>query len=119
MSPVRKALFLATALVAVGNIAFAADPAAPASKSATATAPTVDLQNLMQQFNARRDAYLANREALLNQLKSATEEQKKAILAKMAADEKDLKDAQRAMAKQMRDEMRKQLRATPPPGGHR
>lgn len=62
---------------------------------------------MMEQFNAKRDAMMAERQALLNQLKGATEDQRKAILEKMQAQMKDLLEAQRALGKQTRDEIRK------------
>jgi transcription initiation factor IIE alpha subunit len=44
----------------------------------------------------------------VNQLKAAaTADQRKAILDKMQAQEKELVDAQRALGKQLRDELRK------------
>jgi len=102
------------ACVAAGGL-FAADAGTPARPAAPAAAADgkPDLQQLIHQFSARRDTLMANREALLNQLKTATAEQKKAILAKMAAEQKDLIDSQRAMAKQIRDEMRKLRLQTP------
>lgn len=51
----------------------------------------------------------------MNQLKNATAEQRKAILEKVQAQEKDLLDQQRALGRQIRDEMRK-LRQTAPAG---
>jgi hypothetical protein len=123
MSIPRKLMLLAAAWVAVIGGAFAADAQTPAPAAAAAAKDSAktkgDLQMLMQQFNARRDALLATHEALLNQLKTATAEQRKAILEKMASDQKELMDAQRAMAKQMRDELRKLRQATPPGGSHR
>jgi 4-aminobutyrate aminotransferase-like enzyme len=55
---------------------------------------------------------------LLDQLKNATAEQKKAILDQMQAQQKDLLDAQRALGRQIRDELRK-LRQSQPAGGNR
>lgn len=117
MNKVRKSLLFAVALLATAAGVFAAD-AAPAPKAPKPNVPAsanVDLQKLINQFNARRDTMLADREALMNQLKNATAEQRKAILEKVQAQEKDLLDQQRALGRQIRDEMRK-LRQTAPAG---
>jgi hypothetical protein len=47
---------------------------------------------------------LAERQALLNQLKTASDEHRKAILEKM----KELSETQRELSKQLRDDLRKQ-----------
>jgi parvulin-like peptidyl-prolyl isomerase len=82
-----------------------------ASKSA-------DVQKLVDQFSAKRDAMIADRQALVNQLKAATADQRKAILEKMRAQEKEVVEAQRALGKQLRDELR-QLRLDQLATGHR
>ncbi len=121
MPAFRKCIVLMLAVLGLAAGAYAGDAAAPA-KPTKQTPPVVgnaDLQKLIDQFSARRDTILAEREALLNQLKTATAEQKKAILDKMQAQQKDLIDAQRALGRQIRDEMR-QLKQTLPSGpGHR
>jgi hypothetical protein len=118
MFNLRKSLLTAVAIFATTVGAFAADaPSKPVAPNITSGNP--DLQKLIQQFNTRRDAIIADREALLNQLKSATEEQRKALLEKMQSQQKDLVDAQRALAKQIRDEMRKLRQAAPGGPGRR
>ena len=115
MKNLRKIVFLLSAMSAVTVGAVAADapkPAAPKSEAAS-----TDLQQLITQFKSRRDTLLADRQALLNQLKNATAEQRAAILEKMQAQQKDLIEAQRALGRQIRDEMRK-LRQTTAPAGH-
>ena len=115
MISVRNALLILVTACALTGSAFAGDASAPAAPTApTPASGKPDLQQLIQQFNHRRDSLVANHDALVNQLKTATAEQKKAILEKMAAEQKDLLDTQRAMAKQIRDEMRKLRQQTPP-----
>jgi hypothetical protein len=110
-------LFLVAALAAVAVGMRAADaPAKPAAKP-DKPAPA-DVQKAIDQFNAKRDAMIADRQAMLDRLKNATAEDKKAILDQMQAQQKDLLDAQRALGRQIRDELRK-LRQSQPPGGNR
>jgi hypothetical protein len=115
MSSLRKLLLsgLVAFLAAAG--CFAAEASVPPARP-TATSP--ELQKLVEQFSAKRETILASYQALLAQLKTATEDQKKAILAKMEAQQKDLLENQRALGKQIRDEMRK-LRQNAPTGPHR
>lgn len=101
------------ATLAVGGVARAAAPSEKPQKPEIIASG--DLQKLIDQFNKRRETMLADRDALVAQLKNATDEQRKAILEKMQALQKDQLDAQRALAEQIRDEMRK-LRRTSGPG---
>lgn len=80
--------------------------------------PAADVKAAMDQFSAKRDAMLKDRQALFDQLKNATDEQRKAILAQMKAQEKDMLETQRALGRQIRDELRK-LRQGQPAGGSR
>ena len=114
MIPSRHLIAALIALSAMGGVVRAAGTAPAPSPAATASSP--DLQKLIEQFKSRRDAMLADRQALLNQLKNATEDQKHAILEKMRARQKDLIDEERALGKQIRDEMRR-LRDTVPTAG--
>jgi len=117
-------LFLAAVLAASAGLCAAQTPPstppavkpAEVGKAAGATQPA-DVQKLVDQFSAKRDSLIADRQALLNQLKVATPEQRKALLEKMQAQEKELVDAQRALGKQMRDDLRK-LRQSQPAVGH-
>lgn len=115
ISPRKLSLVLA-ALLACGGVTRAAEASRPATPAKPEIGTSADLQKLIDQFNTKRDTILADREALLNQLKNATEEQKKAILEKMQAQQKDLVEAQRALGKQIRDEMRKLRQTSPGPG---
>jgi cytochrome c556 len=97
-------LIAATVLVACTSL-FAADtsPTKQDSPSAAKSAAPADVKRDMEKFNAQRDAMLADRQALVNQLKTATDEQRKVILEKM----KELGDAQRELSKQIREDLRK------------
>ena len=112
---------LATAIFAGTAGAFGAEATAVSAEkaSAKAAAPApADVQKLIEQFNAQRDSVIADRQALLNQLKNATADQRKAILEKLQAQQKDLVEAQRALGKQIRDDLRN-LRPTSAPSGGR
>lgn len=115
MKTLRKTVFLVAAFTAATVGAVAADTPKPVAPKAEAA--STDLQQLIAQFKSRRDALLADRQALLNQLKSATAAQREAILEKMQAQQKELLQEQRALGRQIRDEMRK-LRQSSSPVGH-
>ena len=105
-------LIAATAL-AVGSSLFAADassnPPAPAKPTVPASR---EVKKDIEKFNSQRDAMLAERQALINQLKNATDEQRKSILEKM----KELGEAQRELSKQIRDDLRKFRQGQGSPG---
>ena len=94
------------ALLAVGGGLRAADK------------PATDVKSAMDQFSAKRDAMIKDRQALLDQLKNATADERKAILDQMQAQQKDLLETQRALGRQIREELRK-LRQSQPAGGSR
>ena len=118
---------LAVALFAAGFSLHAAEAPKPlpadgragarAPEKAKATPLPADVQKLAEQLNASRDKFIASQDALKAQLKNATDEKKKEILAQLEKERKDLLEQQRAIGKQIRDDMRKQRQnvATPPP----
>lgn len=113
----RRVLLISAVVIATGGGVRAAEaPVKPEKPQIGTRMSASDLQKLIQQFNSRRDTLLASRQALLNQLKTATTEQRKEILQKMEAQQKDLLDAQRALGKQIRDDMRKLRQSLPGPG---
>ena len=123
-SSLKKLLLAAVLAASVGLCAAQTPPSTPpavkpadAAKAAGASQPA-DVQKLIDRFSAKRDTLIADRQALVNQLKGATADQRKAILEKMKAQEKELVDAQRALGKQLRDDLRK-LRQDQLVGGHR
>jgi len=75
------------------------------------------IQALVDQFTTNRDALIAARQAVLAQLKTATPDQRKAIIAALQAQNKDLIAQERALAKQIRDELRQLRKSQPKPGG--
>jgi cytochrome c556 len=97
-------LMAAAFLVACTSL-FAADASSTKQEAASAgkTVAPAAVKKDMEKFNAQRDAMLADRQALVNQLKTATDEQRKVILEKM----KELGDAQRELSKQIREDLRK------------
>lgn len=107
-----KLLLIASALAAGAGMA-----SAQSNDGARAGAPAAaDVRKAMEQFNAKRDAALAVRQELLNQLKSANEQERKAILEKLQAQQKELLETQRALGKQIRDDMRRQRESVRPGG---
>ncbi len=104
---------IVTAAIAVAGSLYAADapvgPTAhgkPVDKAVTKAQPpaTGDVKKDVEKFSAQRDTMLAERQALLNQLKTASDEHRKAILEKM----KELGETHRELSKQLRDDLRKQ-----------
>ncbi|MSU23724.1 MAG: hypothetical protein EXS32_07870 [Opitutus sp.] len=88
-----------------------------AAETPAAAAATAGTQKLIDRVKAQGDQVIADRQAMIDQLKNATAEHRKAILEKMQAQQKDLLDAQRALGKQIRDELRKLRQSQPAPGG--
>ena len=101
--PVRFALV--TVLLAVGNLAVAAE-AGP--KAPTKPAAPVELQKLVDQSNQQRDRMISEHEALARQLKDATEEKRREIYEKMSEQKKAFEAAQSALHKRIREEQRAQ-----------
>lgn len=112
----------ATLLVAGGTWASAANPT-PADSRAGSRAPengkakalngVSELEKLKEQFALNRDSFLAERQKLIEQLKTATEAEKQKIQEQL---QKQM-DAMREYARQQRDDLRKQraaAAATPP-----
>ena len=116
---VLSVLALNGALLAQSTTAPAA-PAAPAARPAIPTLPKItlpaDLQALIKQFDAQRDAILAQRRADLEKLKNATEAERAKLLADMKAKGMSLSAEQRELARNIREELKK-LRAARKTGG--
>ena len=88
-----------------------------ATQAPPAKAPTAkDLQQTREQLTARSEQFLAERQKLVDQLRTATEEQKKAILAKMEEQRQAALEASRELAKRAREDLRKQRQNATPPG---
>jgi hypothetical protein len=112
MAILRKTLMsLAASLMLAATINAADSRPAKPEKPDLATSVSPDLQKLIDQFTQQRDALIADRSALLEQLKNATADQRKALLDNAEAKNKQLLEAQRSLGKRIRDEMRK-LRET-------
>ena len=62
---------------------------------------------LIAQFKAQRDTLSADRKAKLDQLKNLTEAERKALLDQLFAAQKALLTEHKALAKQIRDELKK------------
>lgn len=88
----------------------------PAVRPAMPPLPT-EIQNLIKDFATQRDAMLAARKALLDQLKAATTDaDKQAIIAQLRAQMQDLRADQRELGKQIREQLR-ELRKNRPTTG--
>ncbi len=61
---------------------------------------------LLDQFKAQRDQFLAARQALVDKLKTATADERKAILDQLRAEQQARVEDQRALGKQIRDELK-------------
>lgn len=66
-----------------------------------------DLQALVAQFRDQRHSFLEQRKALFEEMKAMTDEQRKARMEELRSQNKDALVAQRQLAKQIRDELRK------------
>lgn len=112
-------LFVASVSWSAAQSAPAKPAPTPPAKSAAADPAKVaadNLQKAKEQLAVRSDQYLADRQKLIDQYKSATEEQKKTLLAKMEEQRQSMLEASREIAKQARDDARKQRQNGVPPG---
>ena len=128
-NPMKKTLALVLSILGLNAALFAQSTTAPAaptaptpptSRPAMPTLPKIalpaDLQNLIKQFDAQRDAFLAQRKADLDKLKNATEAERAKLLADMKAKGMELSAEQRELARNIREELKK-LRAARKTGG--
>jgi hypothetical protein len=85
-------------------------PSNPGSQGAVhgkGSAESELVRGLLTDFKTKRDAYIAERKALVEKLKGATDAERKQILADLRAEQQSRIDDQRALAKQIRDELKK------------
>lgn len=97
--------------------------AAPAPKAVRAGAPNENASDnakavhaLLDQFKAQREEYTASRRMLIERLKTCTEEEKSAIIEQLRLEQRERVEEQRALGKQIRDEL-KTLREQRKTGG--
>lgn len=87
-------------------------PARPTTPNGSATltprpsAPPTEVQTLIRQFDAQREALLAQRRAELARLQNATAEERARILAEMQAAQATRQDEQRELARKIREELK-------------
>lgn len=127
MNNKTRLLALGVSLMLAASGLFAAEivtpepgkPANPGSQGAIhgkGSAESAAVRGLLQDFATKREAYIAQRKALIETLKSATTDtERKAILATLREEQQARIDDQRALAKTIRDEM-KALRKDRKPG---
>jgi hypothetical protein len=97
--------FLLATLFLIGASGLSAQPKTinpQASENAKA------VLTLLQEFKGKREAFVAERKALIATLKDASEEDRKKILEALRAEQKERISEQRALAKAIREEMRAQ-----------
>jgi esterase/lipase len=85
----------------------AAAAAAAAKERAKKTSPA-ELKKLLEEMSKERDVMIAEYDALVKQMKDASEEKKKEIREKLEAQSKKFEEVSNALLKQIRDEQRKQ-----------
>ena len=66
-----------------------------------------DVHKVLAEFRTVREGYLAERKALLEQLKGASEEKKKELLEQLRADSAAREEEERSLGKQIRDDLKK------------
>jgi len=104
---------IVVAILATGMSLVAAPTAAEAAKTAArengkkGAATAGELQKLVEQVSAQREKMISDHDALARELKQATDEQRKKILAQMHEQKKAFEAAQGALHKQIRDEQRR------------
>lgn len=128
MNNKTRFLALGASLLLVSSGLFAADavppmpgkPANPGAQGAVhgkGSAESALVRGLLDDFATKREAYIAQRKALVETLKNAsTDAERKAILATLREEQQARIDDQRALAKTIRDEM-KALRKDRKAGG--
>ncbi len=114
---IAAGLAVAGSLCGGEDRAGAAAEKAKAAVKATAVDAAAEMQKAKDDFKNQTDAILAERQKLIDQMKGATEEQKKAIKAKLEEQMKHFADAMRELGRQQRDEARKMRENTARPGG--
>ena len=72
----------------------------------TLPALPTEVQTLIRQFDAQRDALLAQRRAELARLQNATADERARILAEMQANQAQRQDEQRELARKIREELK-------------
>ncbi len=116
-----KNILLAAGLAGVCVLSAPAQTTTPPATTPPTVKPALPplppaIQALVDQFKTNSAALIAARQAVIAQLKGATPDQRKAIIAALQAQNKDLIAQQRALAKQIRDQLRA-LRKAQKPGG--
>ena len=113
--PFHQHRLVAIALFAMGASLCSAQTAGKDAKAADVKSKAAaDAQKLTEQANAQRATMISETENLVKQLKDATDEQRKAILAKLEEKQKAFAEAQAAMHKQMKVDMRRQRQNAAP-----
>jgi len=106
MNKLAKLVSLSSGFLIAASGAFADPPATTPNPNASDNAKAV--QKLLQDFKAKREQYIADRKALIEKLKNATEAERKQILDQLRAEQQSRIDAQRELAKALRDAAKQQ-----------
>ncbi|HEX2613209.1 MAG TPA: hypothetical protein VHO02_06435 [Fibrobacteria bacterium] len=83
------------------------DPPAHAGPNENASDNAKAVQLLLKGFKEKRDKVINDRKALIDQLKTASGDERQRILDELRADQKARSDEERALAKEIRDELKK------------
>jgi hypothetical protein len=113
MKPSVKLLALLACSVLGASVALAqkpedtGKPSDPPQLRGKGSVESETVRTLLQDFATKREQYIAERKALIEKLKTATDAEKKQILDQLKADQQARIDEQRELAKQIRDELKK------------
>jgi hypothetical protein len=80
-----------------------------------ATPEADEVRALIQSFRDQREAYLRERQALLERLRNSARQDREALITEWRTFNRDNLDAQRELAREIREQLR-QLRQRPPGG---
>ena len=106
MNSFAKSILFASGLLVAGSGLNAQTTPTNPNENASDRAKAV--LKLLQDFKVKREQFIADRKALIEKLKTATEAEKKQILDELRAEQQNRIDAQRELAKALRDAAKQQ-----------
>lgn len=101
-----RRLLLISGLLAGATGLFAEPPATTPNPNASDNAKAI--LKMLQDFKTQREQYIADRKALIAKLQGATEAERKQIIEQLRADQQARIEAQRELAKAIRDAAKQQ-----------
>lgn len=106
MKPLHKTISLVAGLLLAASSLSAQATPTPPNENASDNAKSV--LKMLQDFKTQREQYIAERKALIAKLKGATETERKQIIDELRAEQQTRIDAQRELAKALRDAAKQQ-----------